>query len=83
MRWGRVLRAVATPMPAILYAIAWFSLQPVILRVVYILPILVNPSAGRYVTQIVSAAIYVVVNIAWLASWYKLTKYLRSRAIRK
>ncbi len=83
MRWGRVLRAVATPMPAILYAIAWFSIQPIVLRVIYVLPILVSPSVGREAAQVASAAIYVTVNISWLASWYKLTKYLRSKVIRK
>ncbi|MCD6340870.1 MAG: hypothetical protein J7L51_02840 [Desulfurococcales archaeon] len=82
MRWGRVLKAVATPMPAILYAATWFSLQPIILRVIYILPILVSPNVGREVAQVASTAVYVIVNISWLASWYKLTKYLRSRIIR-
>ena len=83
MRWDRVFKAIATPMPAILYATAWFSLQPVILRATHTLSILLGPGIGKEAAQVISTAIYVITNISWLASWYKLTKYLRSRVIRK
>ena len=79
MRWERIIKAVATPMPSIVYAIIWFALQPIILRTIYNLPALVGWEVKRGITQIVSTVVYVIINVLWLASWYKLTKYLRSK----
>jgi len=77
MRWRRIVKAVATPMPALLYAVAWFALQPLLLRAVHNLS--TAELGSGYIAQVISTAIYIIANILWIASWYKLTKYLRSR----
>ena len=82
MRWGRVLTAIATPMPTILYAVAWFSLQPALLRVTYVLPYIIGSNVPENIAQVISATVYVIANIFWLISWYKLTKWLRNRVAR-
>lgn len=77
MRLRIILRSLKIPILLSLYAIAWLSIQP------FIIKLLAKYSGVSGLSNVISVITYFIINIAWLYSWYRLAKDVRRRALMK
>ncbi len=71
-----ILESIKIPYLLVLYGILWISIQPFLITSLRILD--TNRSVA---SQVISVLAYLAINAAWLLLWYKITKYIRNKAI--
>jgi len=80
----KVLSGVLIPLLLSSYAIAWIAIQPALILLMNVLKDLLDTLSSKpIISQILVSLIYVLVNLAWLFSWYKIASLIRRQYLLK